>query len=392
MMPAKKMSSPPTSEDTALQVEFSPRLNPLDDLAWSKLYPDHPDSAQMIGLMGSCGMENFEFSSILVKDGQGPILLLPLFTTHYDLTTTISGNAMKLAAVAKAFAPQLIKPKVLGVGFVEGEWGEIGFDRNRSLPELENAWRMALEALSKNAKKAKVQLIAFKDFTFESGRAIPVTKLAGFSCVSSMPYCQLNLHFDSVEEYLATLDPDLRRYLLRVEKKRKDLRIRYEQQCGPWLDQVYALYLEQVKQSESSFGIHRREFFARICETVPGAHYVLYYLADSLIGFELLVEKKHSLVQKYIGFDREASREYKLFFLSWLQNIRYCLDKGIKHTHVGASQEKLKADLGAELIPSVVLTRHVDPLMNKLLKIVLPELAYDSKVAVEPPVLGSMWT
>src|SRR6516162_1396936 len=69
--------------DSAVQVEFNYKLNPLDDATWARLYPDHPDSAEMIRLMDTCGMDDFEFSSILVKNNEGPLLLLPLFTTHY---------------------------------------------------------------------------------------------------------------------------------------------------------------------------------------------------------------------------------------------------------------------------------------------------------------------
>jgi hypothetical protein len=392
MMTLKLQAKPAKKTSSSMRAEFSDKLNPLDDRTWSRFFPEHPDSAEMIGLMGDCGMDEFEFSSIVVKDNDGPLLLLPLFTTHYDLTTTLSGSALQLAGAAKALLPKLVRPKVLGVGFVEGEWGEVGFDRNASLESLEKAWVMAIEALNRRAKALQAQLIAFKDFTYESGKNLPVNKLGSFSCVNSMPYCQMELRFASIEDYLKTLDPDLRRYLKRAEKKRQDLRITYENQVGPWIDQVYDLYLTQVQQSESSFGIHRRQYFERVCDTVPGARYVLYYLADKLIGFELLVEREDSLIQKYIGMDRETGRDYKLFFLSWLENIRYCLERGITHTHIGASQEKLKSELGASLVPSVVLTRHVDPIMNRLLKFALPELEYVPKVPVTRPALGYMWT
>lgn len=391
MMTLKLEAKPAQQSGTSLSIEFSNKLNPLDDYTWSQFFPNHPDSAQMIGFMGDCGMDDFEFSSIVVKDNDGPLLVLPLFTTHYDLTTTLSGRALQVAGVAKTLLPMLLRPKVLGVGFVEGEWGEVGFDRKAPLELLEKAWTMAIEALNRRAKSLGVQLIAFKDFTFESGKNLPINKLGSFLSVNSMPYCQMELRFASVEDYLKTLDPDLRRYLKRADKKRQELNIIYEHKAGPWIDQVYDLYLKQVKQSESSFGIHRREYFERVCDTVPGSRYVLYYLADRLIGFELLIEREDSLIQKYIGMDRDAGRDYKLFFLSWLENVRYCLEKGITHTHIGASQEKLKSELGASLVPSVVLTRHVDPFMNRLLKFAVPELEYVSKVPVNKPDLGSMW-
>jgi hypothetical protein len=376
---------------SAMQVEYQTKLNPLSCKEWSALFPDHPDAAEMIDLMGACGMDDFELSSIVVRDDRGPILLLPLFITHYDLLTTIPAQAKQLAGFAKQILPALVRPKVVGVGFVEGEWGEIGFDRSCPPEYLDRAWDLALKALTNTAKKVKAQLIAFKDFTFESGKSLPMHKLKDFLQAKSMPYAQMSVPYGSVEEYLNTLDPDLRRYFKRVEKKRSDLEIIYTDEPQTWLDAIYQLYEQQVSAMDMSFGVHRKEYFAQVCKRVPGAHYVLYFRDNQLIGFELLVARGQSLIQKYIGIDRDLGHQYKLFFLSWLQNIRYCVEHGITHTHVGASCEKLKTDLGANLIPSAVLVRHMDPIMNRLFKLAISELEYTSEVPVDPPPLGSMW-
>lgn len=345
----------------------------------------------MIALMGAAGMDGFEFSSIVVRDNQGPLLVLPLFVTHYDLLTTIPNRAKHLAGFAKHLLPRLVRPKILGVGFVEGEWGEIGFDRNCKAQYLEQAWDLALTALVSVAKKIKAQLIAFKDFTFDSGKSLPLHKLKDYALAKSMPYAQLNVPYASVEEYLSTLDSDLRRYFKRIDKKRAELDIVYTSDPGDWLDRIYDLYCKQVSMSDMSFGLHRKDYFARVCHQVPGAHYVLYLRNGQLIGFELLVVRGQSLIQKYIGIDKDLGHEYKLFFMSWLQNIRYCLEHGITHTHVGASAEKLKTQLGAQLIPSAVLVRHLDPLINNLFKLAIPEIEYTCEIPLALPCLGSMW-
>jgi len=179
--------------------------------------------------------------------------------------------------------------------------------------------------------------------------------------------------------------------LKRIWKRRKELDVVRTIDPAPFIDAIYNLYEEQVKRSDTSFGVHPKSFFSQVCRQVPGAQYVLYLANDRLIGFELLVVSNDSLVQKYIGIDQTHGRRYKLFFLSWLENIQYCLDREIAHTHVGATQEALKVRLGGELIPSAVLFRHLNPVINTLLTLVQSEVAYASQVKMPLPALGGLW-
>ena len=51
-----------------LSVHLSPELQPLSSADWQRLFPDHPDPADLIGLVGEAGMDGFNFASIVVKD------------------------------------------------------------------------------------------------------------------------------------------------------------------------------------------------------------------------------------------------------------------------------------------------------------------------------------
>jgi hypothetical protein len=51
----------------------------------------------------------------------------------------------------------------------------------------------------------------------------------------------------------------------------------------------------------------------------------------------------------------------------------------------------LKSRLGADVIPSAVLVRHVNPVINQLLALIQSELAYSSKVDIALPAFGSLW-
>jgi hypothetical protein len=374
-----------------LTVEFHNTLTPIDSGAWTRLFPNHPDPPELIELMDTCRMPSCSLGSILVRRDEKVILILPTFLAPYDLTTTLTGKMSVVGDLLKTFVPSLLHPKLLGVGFVEGEWGQVGIDPSLSLHELNAAWQLALRSLDILERKTRPDIVCFKDFTQHSGSTLPMHNLSNYIFVASLPYCQMTLSFKSLDEYLNSLNADMRRYLKRVWRRRGELDIVRTREPQPWIDSIYKLYEEQVEQSETSFGVHPKCFFSQVCQRVIGAEYFLYFAQNKLIGFELLVVNNDSLVQKYIGIDQTLGREYKLFFLSWLENLQYCLDRRITHTHVGATREALKVRLGAELIPSAVLFRHVNPIINKILTMVQSHLAYSSQVEMPLPNLGVVW-
>jgi uncharacterized protein len=116
-----------------------------------------------------------------------------------------------------------------------------------------------------------------------------------------------------------------------------------------------------------AFGAHNRLFFEKICERVPGAEYTLYFAGEELAAFNLLVVKQEAMVDKNFCMDYELGRKYNLYVLSWLENIRTCVERGIPLYHAGQGVEKTKAHLGAALIPMYLLFKHRQPVINRFL-------------------------
>jgi hypothetical protein len=136
---------------------------------------------------------------------------------------------------------------------------------------------------------------------------------------------------------------------------------------SPFLDRIYRLYLETVARSPMALGAHNRLFFEKICERVPGAEYTLYFVQEELAAFNLLVVKQEAMVDKYFCMDHELGRKYNLYVLSWLENVRYCVERKIPLYYTGQGAEKAKAHLGATFIPSFLFFKHRQPLIDRLL-------------------------
>jgi len=136
---------------------------------------------------------------------------------------------------------------------------------------------------------------------------------------------------------------------------------------APYLDRIYLLYLATVARSPMAFGMQKRLFFEKICERVPGAEYTLYFVRDELIAFNLLVVNQEAMADKYFCMDYVLGRKHNLYVMSWLENVRTCIERNIPLYYTGQGAEKTKEHLGATLIPSFVLFKHRRLLIDRFL-------------------------
>jgi hypothetical protein len=94
---------------------------------------------------------------------------------------------------------------------------------------------------------------------------------------------------------------------------------------------------------------------------------MLYFVQDELVAFNLLVVKQEAMVDKYFCMDYELGRKYNLYVLSWLENLRTCVEQKIPVYQAGQGAEKTKAHMGATFIPSIILFKHRRPMYDRFL-------------------------
>jgi predicted N-acyltransferase len=267
--------------------------------------------------------------------------------------------------VAGRLIPSVFQPKVLSVGLLVGEWSEIGIDSSMDAGSRDAAGTMALDALKTLAVERKCDVVSLYNFN-QYGR-LPEKISSAFTRVHYRSCATLTIDFSSMDEYLSRLSKGARKDLRRKMRAAVTVRVVRSQSIAPWLDRVYKLYLETVARSPMAFGALKRFFFEKICETVPGAEYTLYFVEEELVAFNLLVVNQQAMEDKFFCMDYELGRRYNLYFLSWLENVRTCLERKIPAYHAGQGTEEVKAHLGATFIPSFILFRHRQPLINRFL-------------------------
>jgi hypothetical protein len=343
-----------------------PRLDGVSAEELGRLFPEPSDTAPLLSLLQESGIDGFQLRSIVVFKKGTPILLLPLFESSLDLPALAKGWMQKPLKVAAHLVPSFFRPHVLGVGLLEGGWSEIGLASQLDATTVEAAWKMALGALQALATELKSDLVSFYNFK-DDGNKLSSEVFRSFHRVPWLPGGRLPVSFDSLDDYLNHLSSAARRDLRRKMRASPEVRVTRSRQPSPVLDRIYELYLETVERAAMAVGVHNRLFFEKICERVPGAEYILYFVHDKLAAFNLVVAQRQAMVDKYFCMDYEIGCKYHLYFLSWLENIRYCVEHAIPLYLVGQGAQTTKAHLGAELVQNFLLFKHRQPAIDNFL-------------------------
>jgi hypothetical protein len=342
-----------------------PRLDGVSPEELGRLFPEPSSTAPLLSLLQESGIGGFHLGSIVVLKDDAPILLLPLFESLFDLSTFTEGWTKRPLKAAVRLIPSIFHPRVLGVGLLVGEWSEIGMDPQIDAGTLEAAWEMALGALQTLAMERKSDIVAFYNFNHHG--KLPGEVFQKFKRVQCLPCARLRITFHSLEEYVSCLSRAARKDLNRKMRASHGVRVIRSRNISPFLDRIYTLYLKTVERGPMAFGVHNRFFLEKICERVPGAEYTLYFVQEELAAFNLLVVRQEAMVDKYFCMDYDLGRKYNLYVLSWLENVRYCVEQNIPLYYAGQGAEKTKAHLGATFIPSFILFKHRQPVIERFL-------------------------
>lgn len=348
-----------------LSCHYVARLDSLSAAVLGRLFPEPSIAAPLLSLLEQSGIEGFTLGSIVVFKDTSPILLLPLFETRFDLSAFAEGWVKKSLKGAGRLMPSVFQPRILGVGLVDGEWSEIGMASQGDEKTLIAAYKMAFSTLHARAAEQHSDIVAL--YNFNQYGNLPDDVCKNFNRVQFRPCAQLAIDFSSIEEYLSRLSRAARKDLHRKMRVASEVRVIRSCTISPYLDRIYQLYQDTVARSPMALGVHNRFFFDKICERVPGAEYTLYFVQEELVAFNLLLIKQEALVDKYFCMDYALGRKYNLYVLSWLENVRMCIERKIPVYDTGQGTEKTKAHLGATLIPSFIFFKHRRQAVDRLL-------------------------
>lgn len=355
------------------EVRIHVGIDPDSIEEWDSLFQGTLIRKSSIALTTRSQMDGFSFYTLSVWCRNQIVLLLPLFETSYNIFD-FAADAVPMRALKKGLKGlrgargTVGSVKILGCGFVEEDKGHVGVRPGASPEETEIAWRVGLEALEIFARSVSARFISFLNFTIDGLHGFPLKALDEYVPFEGQALGAVSTTMNSIGEYFETLSKATRRDVRRKLKTRDSIKVVEVKDPTPYLDTIYRLYRETIARSASVLGVHSREYFNEICKVDDRAFYKLYFHNDTLVAFNLLIDEREYLYDKYFCMDETIGRSLNLYFVSWVENVESCIRRRISSYIAGTAAEELKKRLGSTLDPSFILLKSTSRPVQRLVR------------------------
>ena len=180
----------------------------------------------------------------------------------------------------------------------------------------------------------------------------------------------LALPYTSIDGYLASLGRATRKDLRRKLRSREHVRIEWRSNLAGIRDEVMRLYRNTHERASMQLEELTPAYFEQVlAELGERASCVCYWLDDQLVAFNLVLHDANRLIDKYIGMDYQHARVLNLYYLSWMENVRYAIEHGIPNYQSGQGLLSEKLRLGSQLSANDLWYRHRNRLIDRTMKV-----------------------
>jgi predicted N-acyltransferase len=300
-----------------------------------------------------------------VKRQETQVAIIPFFIMDFSLTTLIRGPLQKLIFAIRKIFPRFLSAKIAFVGSPTTEKFYLGISCGENLEALMDG---ALKALYAFCRKEKIPVLLFYNLTAKEMPLANYLKERGFCAMENLPSTMVEIDEDSLEGYIKNLGKSTRKNLRRILRALPSSGLKTEtlDDITGLIEEIYKLYLNTVAASDIDFEVLPKDFFRNICLNMPGRakYFITRDAKNKVIAFNLCLIKGDICIDKFVGFDHEALKNYRLYYVSFLQNIEWCLKNKIRFYQPGQADYDPKIRLGAKLIPLYIYLKAINPVIN----------------------------
>jgi len=338
-----------------LSVGFVSRAGEIDPALWEACFPPPLEGRWWYETLERSRLEDqFRFLYAVIRDGNAPVGIAPLFIMNFPVSLVAPDALKPLLPLLGSLA----RPKTLFVGSPCSDEGTVGL-----LPGVDRiaALLAVHQAVNAKAQELDAPLVVWKDMPPQ------VPQPEGTFRVMSFPGTLVQLGGDKAA-YLASLKGSRRHNLLKkVRRSVSHVTVRTEVLREPVLDEIFPLFMQTYERSSTHFERLPREFFAQVVQ-VPCARFVMLREEKSgeLVAFMLLFELGTRLINKFVGIDYRRPGEWQLHFRLWDTVVDYALSRGMREIQSGQTGYAAKIETGHRLVPLVNFCRHRNPIVHRL--------------------------
>ncbi len=335
------------------------------------------------------------FRYFLIQDGSGrPRAVQPYFLLDQDVLAGLGPRWLSIAGKIRRFWPRFLKARTLMVGCAAGE----GHLPASSAAAQRCDAGILSEHIVRLARQQRAALIVLKEFPARYRSALSHFLAQGFTRVPSMPMTRLDLSpYESFEDYLAQMNRRKRKDFLRKFKAADDagpITMEVTSDISHVIDEAYPLYLQTFARSKMQFEKLTPDFFRETGRKMPDkARFFIWRQDGRMIGFAYCLAEGDTLYGEYLGLDYSIALKIHLYFYMMRDIISWAMDNEYRSLVSTGLSYAPKLQMGHVLEPLDLYVRHTSPLVNALLKRVLPWLEPTSsdETLQRFPNYGELW-
>jgi predicted N-acyltransferase len=340
---------------------------------WNRLFPDEPEDWSYYHAVENSGLPGFSWAYFGVRDDTGSLLVaVPAFVTDYRIDTTLSGALKRFADWLTRHFPRLLRQKMLSLGSPVSEVCHLGFAPGTKTDEQNRLLDAILMRAETFARENRVRMIAVKDAgAAQDALWATAAKAHGLRRQPGLPTACIDMRFASVDDYLGSLSKATRKDIRRKLKNATGLRVEWRTSIVGIEDEVMRLYQSTHANAEFSFEELTSEYFRGVLHEMSGrASCATYWLGEKLVAFNLVLHDSKRLIDKFLGMEYVIAREYNLYFYTWIENVRRCIDLNVGIYQSGQGLHALKRRLGSRLSANWLWYRHRNRVVDAIFALV----------------------
>ena len=336
---------------------------------WNRLFPSELEDWSYYHAVEKAGLSDFQWLYVSVRLDDRLIAAVPGFVTDYHLDTTLRGSLRAICDSIQRVFPRFLRQRMIALGSPVSEVCHLGFDAALDDGARERALGAMLDALERRAAEERAHMIAIKDSAAAlDGLWHRVVTAHGMRRQPGLPTASLELPFASVDEYLATLSYAMRKDIRRKLKAAAPIRVEWRTAIDDIVDDVMRLYAATRDRAEFDFEELTPAYFRGVlAECAPRALCATYWLDERLVAFNLALCDGDRMIDKFLGMDYTKAREHNLYFYTWIENVRYCIEHGILIYQSGQGLHQQKKRLGSRLAANWLWYRHRNRFIDAVL-------------------------
>lgn len=345
-------------------------INKIQKTDWDLVFGETLQGYDFYKAVEESNLEGFSFYYALIYEGEKTLLISPFFVSDFNLDIAVEGVTKKIVQLIRRIIPRFLIFKTFFCGSPISENGILGI--SKEVEEKERLLLELLKAIEGFCRKQPISLVIFKDFLEEDAALLKILAHKGFFSEESFPAVTVDLNFNSLEDYFASLSHNTRKDIRRKIRKAEsegNIVVKVSDNIEDIIEDVYPLYLNTYNAGSVRFEKLNKQFFINVGKFIAQSKFFLYYVDGKLAAFNLCFSYKDTLIDEFIGFDYRVAFKYNLYYVSWCHNVEWCLKNSIRYYQVGQTDYYPKLKLGGKLIPLYAFVRHNNAALNSVLKL-----------------------